>query len=649
MASACGLNMARRTAQLSLFEGDSSGDPPPTPAPAKKGKPNPDAEAKPKKNPSHKRDRPPVFWVQEARILRRLSHEPAEEIRRITLRRGLNVIWAPPLRQDAPGLSFSGHAAGKTSLCRLLRYVLGEPKCGSPFLLGRLHERLPTGWVVARIWVEGHPWLVARPLTGRRRSVCTQMEDIDAWLRNAPAESSDFEIFRVTLHQAVIGQLPVQSFGQSGQSIRFLHLLAWLARDQECRLGSLLAWRHQESQSGTPPIGADDRRFLIRTVVGLMDREIRQEMEHRVSLEEDLKRLPSEIVFRQRTVQEAIAELRPFIDQAHDSIADPLFAEATERQLRHQEALELEALQPAGALSLEERRRALHRAMEAKGAAHYAITTWEGEPCGVDADLAHRHCPFHADLPQPLPKKGVLVTKNRRAAAERSFKSAAERVDQLEREYDETLQNGEAQRRGQEQIRAHYRSVQEHLNRAVTAQATLEALLDMRERLASEITASQERQEALQRRWNREASQFAEIYRKTMQRLLGHGTDAECRFTRENIKPMASYNGDLNSAAINTLITLGFDVSALQFAVNGRGHHPRFLIHDSPREADMDSNLYRRLFSHVRALENGPGQPQFQYIVTSTEAPPPELCQEPWIRLRLDASQASERLFRLDL
>ncbi|MGY8690440.1 MAG: hypothetical protein ACKVHP_22225, partial [Verrucomicrobiales bacterium] len=119
----------------------------------------------------------------------------------------------------------------------------------------------------------------------------------------------------------------------------------------------------------------------------------------------------------------------------------------------------------------------------------------------------------------------------------------------------------------------------------------------MRDNLASEIEASQERQDALQRRWNREASRFATLYRQTMKRLLGRGTEAECRFTRETIKLGASYNGDLNSAAINTLVTLGFDLTVFLASIKGQGHHPRFLIHDSPREADMDANLYRRLFT----------------------------------------------------
>ena len=63
----------------------------------------------------------------------------------------------------------------------------------------------------------------------------------------------------------------------------------------------------------------------------------------------------------------------------------------------------------------------------------------------------------------------------------------------------------------------------------------------------------------------------------------------------------------------------------------------------------MDANLYRRLFTYMQALEPDEGDAGFQYIITTTEAPPAALCCEPWLRLKLDASKGKERLFRMDL
>src|SRR5271155_537435 len=77
--------------------------------------------------------RNPVLWIRELRILRKLEPADRNEVRRVTLRRGLNIIWAPPEEGDEPELygdGLSGHASGKTLFCRILRYLLGEANYG---------------------------------------------------------------------------------------------------------------------------------------------------------------------------------------------------------------------------------------------------------------------------------------------------------------------------------------------------------------------------------------------------------------------------------------------------------------------------------------------------------------------------------------
>lgn len=58
----------------------------------------------------------PVLWFRELRILRKLEPGDANEVRRVKLRRGLNVIWAPPEEGEEAELygdGLSGHASGK--------------------------------------------------------------------------------------------------------------------------------------------------------------------------------------------------------------------------------------------------------------------------------------------------------------------------------------------------------------------------------------------------------------------------------------------------------------------------------------------------------------------------------------------------------
>ena len=60
---------------------------------------------------------------------------------------------------------------------------------------------------------------------------------------------------------------------------------------------------------------------------------------------------------------------------------------------------------------------------------------------------------------------------------------------------------------------------------------------------------------------------------------------------------------ELSSAALETLKILCFDLAALVSGIEGRCLHPRFLLHDSPREADMDAELYHRIFLLAGELE----------------------------------------------
>ena len=93
---------------------------------------------------------------------------------------------------------------------------------------------------------------------------------------------------------------------------------------------------------------------------------------------------------------------------------------------------------------------------------------------------------------------------------------------------------------------------------------------------------------------------------------------------------------------------LAFDISSIAASISGIGHHPRLLIHDSPREGDMEEPLFHQLFQIARNLELlfGDNEPSFQYIITTTTPPPAEVADEngPFVRLTLDARNPAEHL-----
>jgi hypothetical protein len=109
-------------------------------------------------------------------------------------------------------------------------------------------------------------------------------------------------------------------------------------------------------------------------------------------------------------------------------------------------------------------------------------------------------------------------------------------------------------------------------------------------------------------------------------------------------------HGERDSAAIQTVKLLAFDLAALVTGIEGRGSFPRFLIHDGPREADISENVYDRLFIFAQELERCfEGELSFQYIVTTTTPPPARCAREPILRLKLSGVPATERLLKCDL
>lgn len=99
-------------------------------------------------------------------------------------------------------------------------------------------------------------------------------------------------------------------------------------------------------------------------------------------------------------------------------------------------------------------------------------------------------------------------------------------------------------------------------------------------------------------------------------------------------------------------VLLGDVVCLLDSAVSEASNHPGFLVHDCPREADMSELLYREFFltaaEAAEQLGKG-GEVPFQFIVTTTSAPPPALQEGRVVVLELEPAVEEKLLFRREL
>ena len=109
----------------------------------------------------------------------------------------------------------------------------------------------------------------------------------------------------------------------------------------------------------------------------------------------------------------------------------------------------------------------------------------------------------------------------------------------------------------------------------------------------------------------------------------------------------------MSGEAVETLSVLLSDITNLVYsAVSEQAHLPGFLLHDSPREADLGIRIYWSFIRYVSKLQGYLGKKKtcpFQYILTTTTAPPPELSDDDFVKLSLNASNPEELLYRRDI
>jgi hypothetical protein len=142
-----------------------------------------------------------------------------------------------------------------------------------------------------------------------------------------------------------------------------------------------------------------------------------------------------------------------------------------------------------------------------------------------------------------------------------------------------------------------------------------------------------------------------ERYQGIMAAWLPEGVTGAVKLDGNGLKVDAEFSGrgEVSTAALDSLKIVAFDLAALHMAVEEKADLPAFFVHDSPREADLDGQLYAGLFNLVHQWEAASETACFQYIVTTTTAPPPELQGDRYVRLEMSSTPAERRLFAMDI
>ena len=121
---------------------------------------------------------------------------------------------------------------------------------------------------------------------------------------------------------------------------------------------------------------------------------------------------------------------------------------------------------------------------------------------------------------------------------------------------------------------------------------------------------------------NARAKQFEKRFHTLIQKTINHRFKGTVVVENEEIVFRINRERSLSGEAYETLAVLLADLAILLESSMDAVCHPGLLIHDSPREADLNAKLYERMLDTAFSLmSDQKGNLPYQYIVTTTTQP----------------------------
>ncbi len=635
----------------------------------------------------------PRLWVRRLVVW----SDPTTIIREVKLRPGLNIVWSPdPADRDRPaeGDGGLGHGSGKTLFCRLLRYCLGEERFAPDRQRDRIAHALKDGLVGAEIVVDGTVWAVVRSIGMTRKHLAVQGGELKV-LAAGNSNSTGMGPLQDAVEKAIITNPVAELISAGGPPQAWLAALAWLTRDQECRFGRVLDWRAAESDSGSPVRSWSDAERLeaLRALLKALTPE-EQELRRRVgSLESERSAGERDLGHQEWSVAQLRRRLGVELGVPAEALPDgSLAGDVLKRAATARLASTAVVTLAAGPQDVDQARAAYEAArrrvvtlegtlsrlnglipeleklvqlirgeipgvsFREHGAEHPACPVCEvpvdrvlAEGCGLShklpnlAEIRQRRYQLIRRLDEESERLQAAIRERNRSQSEH-----AEAQADLEQTHQRLLAAEQASEARREEWFAARRNLEDADRLAAWARSLEEAGAKLLH-LGEEVETVREHVAELRGQQARVFRHASKLFDTIIGDLVGPEATGRITLDGNGLHLGVDMGGDRSTAAIDSLKVLAFDLTALCMSIEGRTSVPSFLLHDSPREADLGLSRYHRVIRFVRALESVGPMPLFQYILTTTTRPPKELCRNPWLVLTLEGTPADKRLLGRDL
>lgn len=652
----------------------------------------------------------PDVWISRLVIFEAIA-PAAVFIQDIPLTRGLNIIWAEEIEDDDPQAEMTGHSAGKTTFCRLLRYVLGEKTYGTRSNTELMQNALPNAYVAAEIHVNGKKWSVLRPIGKGRNSYIKPEATVEELLQDrTTAAYSETYVQKIGLER-LLDSVEAGDIVKATESIDWGHILAWCTRDQEARFQNIYDWRSPRSESEAPAFRSlkAGPLFVMRAVLGLfLPDELRGEenltklKQENDSLSKQIEKLKQEPQFRVNLYDgEVRKRLRKILPNEPDIEnlplhSDKLFFDLTRLLMKTKEEMQvkLDELEKdgtdlqnkidflTGMLLQEEKKLGIHETLYAKDQAVGQELNAGVSKHKKDLDLFEKHSEekcilggiLYSDCDYVQKRIQVLQIADRQDAramkeAEAKRIEAQRIVDEEKRQVQEEIkriskEQGELQTK-RNKLTTSIQDMSAAIKGLKQAFEDLEKWTKIRdesgsykelddcrsnlEKSNSQIQDLEQHLTTLLKEHSESRILLSKIFSAAVRSVLASGTyDGKVSLEKRQLGFSITHGPSMSGEAVETLSVLLTDLTSLIYnSVSENSHLPGFLLHDSPREADLGLRIYRsyiRFAASLQAHFNNRDQCPFQYILTTTTAPPKELRNKNFVKLRLNAAQPSGML-----
>ena len=495
--------------------------------------------------------------------------------------------------------------------------------------------------------------------------------------------------------QSILGDSPKLMPSSIGSESAWKALLAWITRDQECRFSHVLNWRSSESNSSSPVVNrsGEDKLLVVRATLGALsinevaaqqqeelqsknvtgkkselDRLKWQLERARVNVYTKLRRdseslsgTPVDVALLKKAATEQLSKALNLperissvdveaVRRERDAAKDKFDLLQGELRLLNGRIEEKQKLRPLIASELPEAHaRLVNEKNPVCPICKVGIDKALAEGCGISTET----CDLHSLQMEISRKREQLSALDQEVGSLLKEEPALKaKVDDARTLFDEL---DAALRRTEQSLDISSKSIRESHKLSEDVQEYEELLAEYDE---GQLQASRN-EEALESTRTtiakyrddsfttiRDLSNWFDI---VLRELVPGDIKGSAKLDGNGLKLNVELGGYRSTVAIESLKVVAFDLAVLAMSMEKSLYFPGILLHDSPREADLSEEIYKRLFLFAEKMEKCTSAPLFQYILTTTTAPPKSFQTRPWLCLQVKGAPAEERLLKVDL